>query len=320
MRARLALALLAPCALAVSLAAPAASAGADACPAPTASACALWSLPALVPAAVSGDPDGVAALAGWAGIDPLAFPVVPLNVDDAMVPSTGSLSSLTAEQEALLGCGPFWGTSCERDGIDLTNAEASVLTQSWVGVGSGATFPVPPVRGPHLPGGVPQNPVWVAGSPSAGLVLPPGFGWQAGQQFASELAALSFNLQLLLVVFSQGGNPGAPDQFDPANPYAVYDPNDPSTFPDRGKCSFAQPQYCASVQAFLDIVNAPAPGANGIRTRLPTRRVDATRAAARAVRGCLPAAQGVAALSPPTSRGRGYTGKIGRRAGRCPAR
>jgi hypothetical protein len=41
---------------------------------------------------------------------------------------------LTDEQEALLGCGPFWGTDCEADGIDLLNAEASVLMQSFPGI------------------------------------------------------------------------------------------------------------------------------------------------------------------------------------------
>ena len=40
---------------------------------------------------------------------------------------------LTDEQESLLGCGPFWGTDCESDGIDLLNAEASVLMQSFPG-------------------------------------------------------------------------------------------------------------------------------------------------------------------------------------------
>ncbi len=38
---------------------------------------------------------------------------------------------LTQEQEALLGCGPFYGTSCDIQGIDLFNAEASVLVQSF---------------------------------------------------------------------------------------------------------------------------------------------------------------------------------------------
>ena len=41
---------------------------------------------------------------------------------------------LTDEQESLLGCGPFWGTDCEADGVDLLNAEASVIMQSFPGV------------------------------------------------------------------------------------------------------------------------------------------------------------------------------------------
>jgi hypothetical protein len=40
---------------------------------------------------------------------------------------------LTPQQEALLGCGPFWYTDCDDDGIDLLNAEGSVLIQSWPG-------------------------------------------------------------------------------------------------------------------------------------------------------------------------------------------
>jgi hypothetical protein len=42
--------------------------------------------------------------------------------------------TLTPEQEALLGCGPFWGTQCDDAGIDVMNADASVLLQSWPGV------------------------------------------------------------------------------------------------------------------------------------------------------------------------------------------
>jgi hypothetical protein len=38
-------------------------------------------------------------------------------------------SYLTDQQEALLGCGPFYGTSCDKHGIDLFNAEFSVLGQ-----------------------------------------------------------------------------------------------------------------------------------------------------------------------------------------------
>ncbi|MCH7709212.1 MAG: hypothetical protein IH884_12045, partial [Myxococcales bacterium] len=38
---------------------------------------------------------------------------------------------LTNEQETLIGCGRFWGTDCEADGFDLSNAEDSALFQSW---------------------------------------------------------------------------------------------------------------------------------------------------------------------------------------------
>jgi hypothetical protein len=40
---------------------------------------------------------------------------------------------LTVEQQALLGCGPFFGTNCSDSGIDLMNAEASVLFQAFPG-------------------------------------------------------------------------------------------------------------------------------------------------------------------------------------------
>ncbi|MGI9430996.1 MAG: DUF1302 family protein, partial [Myxococcota bacterium] len=47
----------------------------------------------------------------------------------------GSISDkLTDEQEALLGCGAFFDTSCDLDGIDLLNAEASAVYQSWPNV------------------------------------------------------------------------------------------------------------------------------------------------------------------------------------------
>ena len=47
-------------------------------------------------------------------------------------PFGGSLSAeLTDPQEALLGCGRFYGTSCDLDGVDFLNMEASVLSQSW---------------------------------------------------------------------------------------------------------------------------------------------------------------------------------------------
>ncbi len=41
--------------------------------------------------------------------------------------------SLTPEQEALLGCGPYFGTACDSNGIDLLHAEGSALLQSFLG-------------------------------------------------------------------------------------------------------------------------------------------------------------------------------------------
>jgi len=51
----------------------------------------------------------------------------------------GLAATLTPEQEALLGCGPFWGTNCDDSGIDIMNSDASVLMQSWPGV-EGTTY------------------------------------------------------------------------------------------------------------------------------------------------------------------------------------
>src|SRR5690606_10769351 len=98
-----------------------------------------------------------ASLTVTAGFTGVPMPFVPLSEDpcdrffsDGMGGCTGvartphpfalgadtfSLNTvLTDEQEALLGCGPFWGTDCEADGIDLLNAEASVLLQSLIGI------------------------------------------------------------------------------------------------------------------------------------------------------------------------------------------
>jgi hypothetical protein len=38
---------------------------------------------------------------------------------------------LTDEQEALLGCGAFYGTNCDIDGMDLMNSEASASMLAW---------------------------------------------------------------------------------------------------------------------------------------------------------------------------------------------
>jgi hypothetical protein len=98
---------------------------------------------------------------------------------------------LSDQQEALLGCGPFYGTDCDVDGIDLFHTEESVLLQALPGFGRN---PVATrfVRGQQvlLPGArVLEDPgydVLEDGTP------PPGY--------ASEMAALSANFVKALAV------------------------------------------------------------------------------------------------------------------------
>jgi hypothetical protein len=171
---------------------------------------------------------------------------------------------LTAQQMALLGCGPFYESNCEIDGIDLLNAEASALFQSWPGfegtsgdwntmdagvaqpgtvgfvggplctrfVGNGNTI----LPGCRAPGDAGYD-VDIDGDPS-GLLHP-----LTDQPFRTEMAALSFNAVMTLVALSTPDGPAAPqiDEFDPA---LAYDPT---------RCSFATPQLCSAVQGFFSL-------------------------------------------------------------------
>lgn len=130
------------------------------------SLCLLEVFPAIGPTVVEGGETGVALLAGVAGVDPQDVPLVEVG-------------PLTPEQEALIGCGPYWGTDCRRHGIDLYNVEATALQQSGIlarqiaGTSAivlpGARSPYPswPEDGTVLPG-----PTFQGGS----LVVPPYFG------------------------------------------------------------------------------------------------------------------------------------------------
>jgi len=204
---------------------------------------------------------------------------------------------LTDEQEALLGCGHFYGTDCEVDGIDLLNAEASAILQSFAGfegtygnpyayttlsgvqpgtrgwqgplpgtryIGHKQIVQIPGTRGPVLNNGLPNsayNPLVdgcvdpaYGGAACAGanlLTIPGNFGAAAGQVFKSEMAVISFNLQVLVAALSSAPAnppplPNTPPEklnFDYAHPY--------STAP--GQCSWAQPQFCSSQQALLTV-------------------------------------------------------------------
>ncbi len=235
---------------------------------------------------IAGNP-AVAPVTNTLGGPVLTASLVHLNADPndnvgggayrtpALVFASGfSLNQVTTDQQkALLGCGPFYKTNCELDGVDLMNMEASVVMQSWPGFeGTGKTFdmfsstakpgtigfnggPVatrfvngqgtvilPGARGPANAG---YN-VNFDGT-NTGLVIPALLGAvgqaSAGQQFQSEMAALSWNFLMTNVALSLPK--------DPANPRITeFDKNDP--YRTNG-CSFRMPQYCANVQAFYAI-------------------------------------------------------------------
>jgi len=199
--------------------------------------------------AVPATPDSLAGTA--TGI--VVIPYVPLVADPG---DAGLDATLTADQQALLGCGPDWGTDCDAEGIDLTKAATSVLLQSFPGI-VGGPIAVRGARGPGDPGYDPS----VDGS-ADGLVQP-----FTSTPFASEMAALSWNMLMTLVAFSQAPDPDAvaPGEFDPNDPLGT----------EPGQCSYAQPQYCAAVQCLI----APEPGsvACGLAAALALRSLGRRR-------------------------------------------
>jgi hypothetical protein len=179
----------------------------------------------------------------------------------------GSLSNkLTDWQEALLGCGKFYDTSCDLDGMDLLNAEAGALFQSFPNIQGTSNFPdsrwdttdasvtqpgtvgffgeppctrnengklfvLPGCRGPGDSGYDPSKDGTVTG-----LLQP-----FTGQQFQNEMAVVSWNFLMLLTGF--GVDPDRPEirpqDFNPDDPFRV------------GGCSFRQPQWCSNVGDIL---------------------------------------------------------------------
>ncbi|MEE2664404.1 MAG: DUF1302 family protein [Myxococcota bacterium] len=62
---------------------------------------------------------------------PFGTKSIPCHSSGSMIDDLGLY--LSPEQQAMLGCGPFFGTNCADSGIDLLHAEASVLFQSFPG-------------------------------------------------------------------------------------------------------------------------------------------------------------------------------------------
>lgn len=159
---------------------------------------------------------------------------------------------LTDQQQALLGCGEFYGTDCAVEGIELLNTEVSTILQSFPQVSQpGTTWPDPGAATVFLPGA--RGPIGTRGElpgvRGSDFLYDPivdgGLHPLAGQQFASELSALSWNYMMLLVATSGPALPGEVgiDEFDPALPFRT------------DGCSFANPQAC------LNVIGAVGPGA-----------------------------------------------------------
>jgi hypothetical protein len=175
---------------------------------------------------------------------PGAPPLRELNRDPAdgtsgspFGPRQGLGAYLTDQQEALFGCGPFYGTDCDVQGIDLFNAEASVLVQSFPEFEPGGpvatryvpgqgTVILPGARGPadagysaYVDGCVAPGPVGCnAGDPgrvgpSASLLTNP----LTGAAFRTELAAASYNFMILLA--GLGASTGNDPACVPTDPF-----------------------------------------------------------------------------------------------------
>ena len=135
---------------------------------------------------------------------------------------------LTDQQEALLGCGKFYGTNCDTDGADLLNAEASAILQSFPFFEKGGPVATRYANGKLvvLPGARNINdPLYdprIDGCVAPGIdgLAPAGFCSGANdllaQGFKSEMAALSSNL--LKVVATLGAAGGNDTKCDPSQP------------------------------------------------------------------------------------------------------
>lgn len=164
-------------------------------------------------------------------------PYLILNTDP------GDANGPVLEQDVVFQCDPAWGPDeCPIEGIDFRNVEASVLLQQYPELGFTAQMlmrpgmrPVPTYRPCPVPGEVGYCP--------GGVLYP----YYPSNQFQSEMAALSWNFLMTLVAMGQPYDPENPalDEFDVTQPG--------STAP--GQCSYAQPQYCATVIGLL-----PEPG------------------------------------------------------------
>ena len=199
-----------------------------------------------------------------AGVDPsllTGLKLVPLNrgptdgTGNGFFAASNPLAArLSDPQEALLGCGPFYQSDCDLNGLDLFNAEASVVFQSWPGQNpgdaiarryiAGQSITLPGAGGPLTTVGRPYNP-FVDGCVQPG----PGCGPQTlidprtGQVFPSELAAASWNALMFIIALDVG----------------VGESDLGCAFPTSDPATWNAPLRCPTVQDFFSVTGTTRP-------------------------------------------------------------
>jgi hypothetical protein len=156
------------------------------------------------------------------------IPLIPIHSD----PNEALGVYLTDEQQALLGCGPYYGTVCDATAFFLpgvrSNGRFGRRDFVWIGGDPDDGFfysrDVDPRTGrPRI--GTPVAPfVWL--DPEGG--------------FQSEMAVLSWNAIMALVAASQSEGEPTESTLDPSDPYR------------RDGCSFAAPHFCVGVGGFFN--------------------------------------------------------------------
>jgi hypothetical protein len=169
----------------------------------------------------------------------LAAGLTPTPIDGAIMYASGLQALLSDEQQALLGCGPFYGTFCDGHGTDSFNMEVSALLLSLLEpshgffgddtsvpqpgpVGfqgepvctrleNGETFTLPGCRGPGDPGYDPNVDGTTTGpGPIVGAYRrfqpftssTPTVPQPQSQFFKNEMAVLSWNAIMSFVAYS----------------------------------------------------------------------------------------------------------------------
>jgi len=200
---------------------------------------------------------------------PIAPNLVSLNPNPTSLANAGLSTALTVQQQALLGCGPFYGTICDNQGLDLFNTEASALLQAFpmfepggpvaTRFVNGVLYTLPGACGPFSCFGRKYNPLvdgcvnnlmngaappGTCSRATTNLLAPfnPGTG-RAPIVFNSVMDALSYNFLQLLTVLSK-----------------VTD--------TKHTCNILLPQTCSLVGALFAVTGTQRPdfvvGGNGM--------------------------------------------------------